>query len=443
MSTFARTSTRPYHLGAVPVLVAVGALFGACHGGAASTGGHASTSSSSASSSSASSSGTGGMGGAGGELPPLTWAERFPQIQNGGGPVLAGPSVQPVFFANEAAAKITLVQAFLGKLAGSAYWAATTGEYGVGPLTAAAPITLTEAAPAATDQASIEAWILDALTTGKLPAPADGVIHALYYPSGTTITDDHGGVSCVSFGGYHDEVDFDGMKLAYTVVPHCDAYAGKSPFHFPGGLVLQGDGFVTGLSSHELVEAATDPAVSSAPAYQQIDAAHLPWIEYLVAGETADSCEFQPGAFYEDPELGYLVQATWSNAAALAGRDPCVPSSGKYVGAFPRVGVELVAGFLAYAIAVADGSTATIPIELAGEDPASPPWTVTPIDFETTLGGAARLELTLDRTTGKNGDVLMLTIKALSHDSKGLAGFILESTLGGKTTRVPGLVTQP
>ena len=51
--------------------------------------------------------------------------------------------------------------------------------------------------------------------------------------------------------------------------------------------------------------------------------------------------------------------------------------------------------------------------------------------------------LSLDRSTGGNGDKLTLTITVLAADSSGFEGFILESSLGGVRIRNAGLVFQP
>jgi hypothetical protein len=379
---------------------------------------------------------TGGAGGSGGGFTALSLSEQLPRILDSGGPTLKTPVVVPVYFVGESAAKIALIDAFLAKLGGSAYWAATTSEYGVGPLTAAAPITLAETAPATVDDASLKAWLVSALETGKLPQPTAGSIYALYYPSGTSVIGKNGAISCKDYGAYHGEVAFNGQSVAFTAMPHCDAYSA----HLVPGESIAGDELLTGLSSHELVEAVTDPAFFTAPAFQVMDDLHLAYRLYLIGGETGDSCEQQPGAFYLDPALGFAVQRSWSNAAAAAGHDPCVPSDSPYTGAFPRMPLVKVQSKMRQAIKIPLGGTATVPVDLVSEDPASDAWTVTPLDYKGIWGGPTRLELSLDKTTGKNGDVLMLTIHALSFDSLNRAGFLLESKHGTKRTRIAGLV---
>lgn len=385
------------------------------------------------------------------------WSDRFPTELRGAGPTLKAPSVRPVFFADEEAAKVSMLTDFLSKLAGSAYWTAATSEYGAGALTAAAGVQLVESAPAAIDAVGLRAWLMDAIQLGKVTAPTAGTIYAVYFPKGTVVTDKNGGISCRDYAAYHDEMSVGGQPVAFLAMPHCDSYAGH-PLPFPDG-PLGGDAFLTAGTSHELVEAATDPALRTDPAFGSIDPAHLAWSKYLFASELSDNCGKQPGALHMDAAIGYVVQSTWSNAAAAAGRDPCVPSAAPYVGAFPRLSKIAPKtpgggpgggpnpgpgpGGAVFAVAIADGATATVPVDLASEDPQSAPWTVTPLDYAVLVGGAARVELSLDKPGGKNGDVLQLTIHVISHDVAGNAGFFLDSRLGAKGTRVPVLVVSP
>ncbi|MEP7119690.1 MAG: hypothetical protein ABJE95_02225 [Byssovorax sp.] len=386
--------------------------------------------------------GSGGVGTAassgstGGSLPVLPLPQQLPRIVSSGGPTLTTPVVQAVFFAGESPAKMALLDDFFHKLAGSAYWAATTSEYGVGPLTVAPAVTLAEKALDVVHDAGIRGWLADAITTKKLPPPIPGEVYLLYYPSGITVIDDAGGVGCKDYGGYHTDMVVNSQVIAFAVMPHCDSYSA----HLAPGDVVAGDAMTTGLTSHELIEAVTDPELSNGPAYQTIDDAHVAWQQYLIGGETGDSCEQQPGIFSLDPGLGYTVQRTWSNAAAAAGHDPCVPEGAPYIGAFPRVPLLDVLGTGRLAVLVPLDHTVTIPLDFVGEDPAGPAWTVKAIDHSTLWGGPKQLELSIDKTTGKHGDVAMLTIHAVALDPHGRAGFLIESQLGSKRTRVPGLV---
>lgn len=366
----------------------------------------------------------------------LSLPEQLPRIVNSGGPTLTTPVVQAVFFAGESPAKMAVLDDFFHKLVGSAYWAATTSEYDVGPLTVAPAVTLAEKALDVVHDAGIRGWLADAITTKKIPPPIPGEVYILYYPSGTTVIDDAGGVGCKDYGGYHTDLVVNGQVIAFAVMPDCASYSA----HLAPGDVVSGDAIVTGLTSHELIEAVTDPEFSNGPAYQTIDDAHVAWQQYLIGGETGDTCEQQPGIFWLDPGLGHTVQRTWSNAAAAAGHDPCVPAGAPYIGAFPRVPLVDVFGTGRLAVLVPLDHTVTIPLDFVGEDPAGPAWTVKALDHSTLWGGPQQLELSIDKSTGKHGDVAALTIHAVALDPHGRAGFLIESQLGARRTRVPGLV---
>ena len=77
----------------------------------------------------------------------------------------------------------------------------------------------------------------------------------------------------------------------------------------------------TFMASHEMVEASTDPFGT---AYAQTDLDHIAWA-YFFGSEVGDMCAFHAGAAITPSDIGFAVQRTWSNAAAAAFEDPCVP----------------------------------------------------------------------------------------------------------------------
>jgi hypothetical protein len=347
----------------------------------------------------------------------------LPTVVNLGGPVLKNPNVVPIFFANEAPTRVTEIMKFLAALAGSTYWTSVTKEYGVDSLSIATPVMLSENAPDVTDNGTIASWVDAAVAASKLPSPKPAsTVYLLYFPETTSITR-NGQVSCVGFGGYHNESS-EPNDIPYAVVAGCASYSGR----LAPGESLHGIDFTTGLTTHELVEAVTDPNIESQPAYSKIDdGKHGAWTIALLGEEIADTCEAQPGAFFMEPTLGYVVQRMYSNAAAKLGHDPCVPH-------------DAIPFFDAYApdTAITLGGTATIQVELASDAPTMP-WTVKVIDWATERGDPPQLSLSLDKTTGKNGDTLSLTVTALST-FPGDSAYILESQLGSVRHRTAGLI---
>jgi len=248
------------------------------------------------------------------------------------GPVLTTPKVALVFYPGDARASD--LEGFARKVAGSTYWSATTAEYGVGALSYTTMFELTgETAPATISQAQIQTKMAGDLASGKLGVPDPQTIYTLVFPAGTTVTQDNPFttllgplMSCQAFSGYHDNVAVAlsdaGAKtdFAYAVIPTCK----------PADVAS-----LTSVMSHEWVEAATDPLVTSNgffsvtggpnSAFFGPDTDHAVW-SLLGGGEAGDLCEPSgPSIDFAPPEIGYPVQRTWSNVAARASHDPCVP----------------------------------------------------------------------------------------------------------------------
>ncbi|CAN5903841.1 hypothetical protein BH11MYX4_BH11MYX4_33010 [soil metagenome] len=198
---------------------------------------------------------------------------------------------------------------------------------------------------------------------------------------------------------------------------------------------------ITKATSHELVEAVTDPFYYTKPAYASADPDHAAWTLATV-GEVGDMCELEP---QDGVRLGsFLVQRSWSNAAAAAGHDPCVPAvAGPYFTASPTllddVPIELGTATTTKGIRVPVGESRTIEIALRSDGPTAA-WRVDARDGAALSGGPKELDLTLDRKTGANGDVLHLTITARRPGSHGGSLLVLTSTLGATSHVTLGFV---
>jgi len=205
--------------------------------------------------------------------------------------------------------------------------------------------------------------------------------------------------------------------------------------------------WVTTTVSHELQEAATDPFPNSNPAYVQTDNNDLVWT-FATGGEIADMCEFNSDSNYIPSGATYMVQRSWSNAAALAGTNPClpVPPTGPFFNSMPVFSGLVTADFYGEpaqtrGVQVPVGASATVDLQLYSQAATSGPWTVSVYDLNYyTTGGPAANEVTLNQTTGTSGDVLQLTVKALSAAPNG-GGFVVLSTLNGQQNISMGAVT--
>jgi hypothetical protein len=380
--------------------------------------------------------GGGGAGttatGTGGAVVPAHPA--LPQVVNVGGPVLAQPKVQPIVYASDPHA--AEIEAFLAELGKTSYWSDTTSEYGVGPLTVLPTLKRPEAAPASLADGDLQT-ALDDNTGGVDPAwgaPDASVIYLFIMPAGTVV--DAGGACCTDYDGYHDETTLGSTAVSYAVVCSCHGFDG------PGVDDIQQ---ITVATSHELIEAATDPFVQSNPAFYQTDDANPAWT-LSTGGEVADMCELDDASFTIPAGSHYMVQKSWSNAAARAGRWPCLPAttSAPYFAATPVLKDEItVSGWSGNLMGgvVPNGQSRVFDVALWAEGPLAGPIEVNAVDISQYLGGKAHLELTLDKPSGKSGDTLHLTVKVNGVDTTlGADVFMLEAKVGADTTLAMGAI---
>jgi hypothetical protein len=389
---------------------------------------------------------------------PSSAAPVLPVLTNGaGGPVLTAPKVAYVFYPGypfEADLKT-----FATKTAGSTYWATTTSEYGVGALTYAGTTELIgQTAPTTIKSTDLATWFTTELGKGTFGAPDQQTIYTVVCPQGTTITQPNpvlsalpDVVSCKDFGGYHDNAQLNGKDYAYAVIATCS-------------------GSVTGVTptiSHEWVEAATDPylttngtfALQGGPhsAFFNVDEDHLVWAVMASGGEAGDLCQPEGAAsFFTPPDLGYVVQRTWSNKSGAAGHDPCVPlvAGQAYFRSAPVLTESVVFhSFLTgnvktKGITIPIGQTKTIDVVLYADGDPGGPWTVTADDLLYKYYGAASgglLQNTLsfkwDKTDGKSGDTLHLSITVTAASALGNGhAFVITSHSGVHQTAWPGVI---
>ena len=144
------------------------------------------------------------------------------------------------------------------------------------------------------------------ISNGSVPAPDANTYYAIHFAPGITIKDGTD-ISCQQFCAYHG-------TIAYSVsVPYI--YYGIMPDQ--GGSCASGCGSnsnrfnnLCSVSSHELGEMVTDPAVGLATSL----ASPLAWYDPN-NGENGDICNAQQGTTVGSDGVAYTVQAMWSNKA--------------------------------------------------------------------------------------------------------------------------------
>lgn len=352
----------------------------------------------------------------------------FPTVESYGGSVLATPHFVSVTFSNDTATMIQTADNFVGAVGGTSYWTQTTAEYGVGTATVGAPIHLAETAPTTIDDAQVQQWLVGKLS-GPSPAfgtPNPNAIYVLFYPAGSTITYS-GYTSCQEFGGYHGSVTVGAREYAYAVIPRCNS-----------GMGLAYD--LTSTTSHELIEAATDPFLNN-PAYGTVDLDHIAW-EMVLLGEVSDLCAQDSNAVYQPAGFSWYVQRSWSNAAPLMGKDSCQPSlpGEVYFNAVPVMTDTITFNWggqpgSTKGVHIPLGTSRTIEVDLFSEGPASA-WTVSASAYQ-----QGSLSFAWNRTSGVNGDKLQLTITANSYVQEfGASPFVVVSRRGNEQHWYWGLV---
>lgn len=229
-----------------------------------------------------------------------------------GGPVIAHAKVYAVFWGEAVPAQTKAkIGPFFANMLDSAYmdWLSeyatnipavdgrpgTNQTIGRGRYMGSITIQPANAATRLTD-AQIQAELEGQIAAGRLPAPDADTLYMTYFPAGVSIVMDSE-ASCSSFCAYHEGFKTKtGASVFYGVMPVCGWGCGSD---FDS---------VTSVSSHEALEAITDPfpTPGSHPAYPQA------W-NSSDGQEIADLCTGQSAAL-RGHGVSSVVQAEWKNS---------------------------------------------------------------------------------------------------------------------------------
>jgi hypothetical protein len=156
-----------------------------------------------------------------------------------------------------------------------------------------------------------------------------------------------------------------------------------------------------------------------------------------------DLCENDPRSFFKPAGYPFYVQRSWSNLAALGQHDPCVPAldSSVYFNTMPELPDSVGTNFTVEdtkGVKIPVGGTRTIMVQLYADGPTDA-WTLSARDAS---GESPHLTFTFEKTTGKAGDRIGLTITKRSESDKlGAEPFqIISTSTSGKRTSSLGLV---
>jgi hypothetical protein len=328
--------------------------------------------------------GNGGGGGSGGA--PFMSAPHAPLVmKDHGGEVLKTPALVTITFSDFDSTDY--VQTFGDWLVTSDYFTSAMKEYGVGAGVHLKKVVLYDPPPG--DDKELNALLQAHMANGALPSPADNpeAVYMVYYKKGQF---KDGGSLCGYYDGYHSWDVFQGNRYVYAIIGECD------------GMI--------NTVSHEFAEAATDPFNA-----WYIDGASDDPSHWVSDDELGDLCEYFPSVMVD----GYPVARLYSNAAAKANQDPCLPlPAGGEV--FKNVDPQP-----ATIQTVARGQSTTF--KLTGWSTApTPPWKLI-MDHATYYPnnkGAFKATATLSKNIVGNGETVELTVGVPTTAKPGELGMI-------------------
>jgi hypothetical protein len=290
------------------------------------------------------------------------------------------------------------VEAF-GDFVGGSQWLKTVGtEYGVGPASQARKVVWPTAAPANLTDQELRMLLAQGITDGTLPAPpatGNRVVYLVYWPSTAVLdaTSAGAGVVCLrgSFhsagglftAGYHESAPTPaGGRVPYAVIGDCDDSIDE----------------ITSTASREIIGCGTNPYEVDLSGYLLDPKPGDPWLMNVDNGEAGYMCEREPLLH----EGGYALHRSWSNAAATAGTQPCIPADAGEI-------YESVSASPASIVPATAGST--VSWTLTGWSTAeTSDWTLRTARPDGSDFAIAELAPVLSRTTINNGKTVTLTM---------------------------------
>ncbi|HEY2749632.1 MAG TPA: hypothetical protein VGL86_33660 [Polyangia bacterium] len=254
--------------------------------------------------------------------------------------------------------------------------------------------------PTTVKQVNPETYLKGLVTAGKVPAPDDDTMYMLYFPSGIDPTDGSG-PSCISNGdycAYHSSYEASGGQMArYGVIPDMDAGDCNQGCGPPGFASF------TDVSSHELIEAVTDPDGSG---WYDTGA---PDSSANNCGEIGDICAV--GGTEETGTVGgFIVQKEWSNKNnACITTDPNAVLNDFTVAASPAEVMVPVGGSATTTVTLTKKTGVAEPVSLTATPPTGLTASFSPASV-TSDAGSSMLTLTASPMLTA-GTMLTLTVK--------------------------------
>ncbi|KAJ3331561.1 hypothetical protein HDU76_002835 [Blyttiomyces sp. JEL0837] len=239
-----------------------------------------------------------------------------------GGPIIPNVQVNPIFYGN--ANYKSQLPGFYQSIVASTYWdmrefaftitlsdeySTSSQKLGRGSYGTAYSEPNPTSSTTLDDVNFIQPYLIGLVKSGVIN-PTANTYYPIHFAPGYTITQG-GHQSCSYFCAYHGTIDISSLNkgtkyLYYGVMPDqggaCAGGCGSSSNTFNN---------LCSVSSHEIVEATTDPAVGVAT----VVGSPLGWYD-SANGEIGDICNAQQATVTGSNGITYTVQKEWSNKAA-------------------------------------------------------------------------------------------------------------------------------
>jgi hypothetical protein len=228
----------------------------------------------------------------------------WPRVVNHGGPVLSNPHLVMMVPSNHPDAQQLL--AFAAAVPQSQWWSTVSAQYGLGTMTGGG----VQTAAMTGAFSDLPTYVQSQIDAGTIPGPSKNNLYLLFVPPAVT-------GQCQGQYGYHDTWPTGGASAGDVL--------GVAEYCTPDSQDPSQLDELTHGATHEIAEGCTNPQWSSQPAWVVDQPASEPWKQSpwwsVPCGEIGDMCNYE-----FEVEGGFSYERVWSNTAAAAGGDPCIPS---------------------------------------------------------------------------------------------------------------------
>lgn len=331
-------------------------------------------------------------------------------------PTIAAPKIVTVTWAGDPNA--AALESFGDQLGKSEYWRSTVGEYGIGAATSGLHVRVSTPPPATMTRDDLQAWLVNEAGGAGWPPYDASTIYVIYVPTSIDLQPTE---------PYHSETVMGANAHVPFVVITEKADGSRSVMDT-----------MTAAASHEIAETATNPRVLSMGADLGVvdfdKAKYLAWSLSTGDAEIGDLCEGKPESVVRGPaEFPVMLQRLWSNKAAAAGHDPCIPAPATPFYSVTPIDLETVDVFVdteqtatrGRGFRIGVGQKKTIQLGFFSDAPMPGPWTITAAEGSYfSPAENHRLAISVVKGTGDNGDVGSIEVTA-NRDSLGAGSAVL------------------